>query len=393
MIDEDQKHISGDQLERFFLTQLPADENRQIVRHLMTSCSQCRETAALVGKRSGIFTLEGQVDPTEPPSAMDTAIDAILEALQEGEDESRRRVRERQQAVALLAELEKRPAGERLALIQEDARFHHRGLFHYMLEKYLESARNEPKSGIALVSLALAVLDHLPQDRYKPALLSDFRVAGLAALANACRLTGSYEESKQAIENAWEHLENGSGDPLEEANLLSIEASLWRDLGQLDRSAGILDRAIQIYRQIGDDNRCARMLIQKGLAVGYAQPARGIKILHDALNMLDTSGEPRLELCAWHNLALFLNDAGEPREALAVLDSTRPLYLAFGDRHTQLLLHWLEARIARSLDNLSEAERVLTRVTAEFERRGMRHEQAIAALDLVQVHSLHGNVR
>ena len=60
----------------------------------------------------------------------DTRIDAKgLEALQEGEEESRRRVRERQQAVALLAELEKRPAGERLALIQEDARFHHRGLF------------------------------------------------------------------------------------------------------------------------------------------------------------------------------------------------------------------------------------------------------------------------
>jgi hypothetical protein len=135
------------------------------------------------------------------------------------------------------------------------------------------------------------------------------------------------------------------------------------------------------------------MLIQKGFAIGYVQPARGIKILQDALVLLDSAREPRLELCACHNLALFLNDAGEPREALSVLEEARPLYLAFGDRHTQLLLHWLEARIARSLNNLSEAETVLKRVTAEFGRRGMRHEQTIAALDLVQVHGLHGGMR
>jgi tetratricopeptide (TPR) repeat protein len=385
----DQEHISGDALERFFLTQLSPEENQKLVRHLLTSCPQCIETAALVSQRSGIFSLDGDLDLAEPLRTADTAVDAILGLLHELEGERTRRVRERFQGAALLFELEKRPPGERLALIQKDARFHHRGLFDQMLDKYLEAARNKPTSGIHLVSLALAILDLLPGDRYRPALLNDFRVAALAALANARRMAGFFEASKQAIASAWEHIEDGSGDPLEEANLLSIEASLWCDLGQHDRSAGSLDRAIQIYRQIGDDNRCARMLIQKGFAVGYAQPARGIKILKDALDLLDRAHDQRLELCAWHNLALFLNDAGEPREALSVLEMTRPLYLAFGDRHTQLLLHWLEARIARSLNNLGEAETVLKKVTAEFERRGMRHEKTIASLDLVQVHSLH----
>jgi tetratricopeptide (TPR) repeat protein len=391
MSNEHQNHISGDMLERFFLTQLSEEETQWLVRHLLTSCPQCLETAALVGRRSGIFLPEGELDAAEELPAAATSVD-LLGIFQQCEEERTRRARERVQGAVLLAELERRPAAERLALVQQDARFHHRGLFDQLLEKYLESARNEPRSGIDQVSLALVVLDLLPTDRYKPALLNDLRVAGLAALGNAQRLAGLFEEAKQPIASAWELLEDGSGDPLEEANLLSIEASLWRDMGQLDRSAGILDRAIQIYRQIGDDHRCARMLIQKGLAVRYAKPARGIKILEDALSLLDHVHDPRLELCAWHNLALFLNDAGEPREALATLEMTRPLYLAFGDRHTQLLLHWLEARIARSLDHLTEAEAVLKRVTAEFERRGMRHEQAIAALDLVQVHSLHGSL-
>jgi tetratricopeptide (TPR) repeat protein len=393
MRNEEQDHISGDMLERFFLAELAPEETRKLVRHLLASCPQCLETTALVGQRSGMFNLDGELDLSEPPSATDTAIDVILGILQQSEEEGKRRARERAQGAALLAELERRPPGERLALVQNEARFHHRGLFDQMLEKSLESGRNEPRSGVALASLALAVLDLLPQDRYHLVLLNDFRVAGLAALANAKRMAGFFEESKQAIASAWEHLEDGSGDPLEEANLLCIEASLWFDLGELDRSAGILDRSIQIYRQIGDDNRCARALIQKGGAVGSADPRRGIKILEDALILLDTARDPRLELCAWHNLAVLLNDAGEPREALAVLDLTRPLYQAFDDGHTRLLLEWLEARIARSLDNLTEAEMILRKVTAEFGRRGMRHEQTIAALDLVQVHSLHGSVQ
>lgn len=390
MSNTDQNHISGDMLERFFLTQLTREETQRLVRHLLTSCPQCLETAALVGQRSGIFTLDGTLDLAEQLQATDAALDAILSIFQESEEERTQRARERIQGAALLAELEKRPSGERLALIQNDPRFHHRGLFDQMLEKYLESARNEPRSGVDLVSLALVILDLLPRDLYRPVLLNDLRVAGLAALANAKRMAGSFEESKQVIARAWELLEDSSGDPLEEANLLCIEASLWFDLSELDRSADTLDQAIQIYRQIGDDYRCARALIQKGGTVGMAEPRRGIEILQDGLALLDIAQgqDPRLELCAWHNLALFLNDAGEPREALAVLNLTRPLYQAFNDHHTQLLMEWLEARIARSLDRLTEAEVILQKVTTEFGRRGMRHEQRIAALDLVQVHSL-----
>lgn len=299
--------------------------------------------------------------------------------------------RERLQGIGLLAELEKLLPGERLATVREDARFHHWGLFDRILSQYLESARNEPQAGIDLVGLALAVVELLPKKRYKPALLNDFRAAAMAALANARRLAGFFEESKQAIRDAWVHLEDGTGDPLEEASLLSIEASLWRDLGQLDHSAGLLDRALEVYQQIGDDNRCARMLIQKGLAIGSADPASGIRILQDALGLLDAAQEPRLELCARHNLALFLDNAGTPREALAILEMTRPLYRSFEDTQTRLLLHWLEARIARSLGDLAEAEAVLQKVTTELDRCGMHYEQTLASIDLVQVYSLRGN--
>lgn len=385
---EDREHVSEGMLERFFGGRLSRRETRKLVRHLLTSCPRCLEMTALVGRRSGRDAL----DLAEPAHRTESSSGVFLSLLQEREGEAMRLARERLQGIGLLAELEKLPSGERLAAIRNNPRFHHWGLFDRILVQYLETSRNEPRAGVDLVGLALAVVDLLPQERYKPELLNDFRAAGLTALANARRLAGFFEESKHAIESAWEHLEEGTGDPLEEASLLSIEASLWRDLGQLDRSSGLLDRAIQIYRQVGDGDRCAQMLIQKSLAIGYAEPASGIRILRDALGLLDASQEPRLELCARHNLALFLNEAGEPREALALLEMTRPLYGIFSDRQTQLLLHWLEARIARSFGDLAEAEAVLQKVIAELEQRGMRYEQTLASIDLAQVYSLRGNL-
>jgi tetratricopeptide (TPR) repeat protein len=388
----DRDHVSEGLLDQFFQGKLARREVRGLVRHLLTSCPECLERATLAGRRADSAPLGDGPDVLEAAPALPrSSADLFLELLQDRGEETLRLARERLQGIGLLAELERHPPGERLAVIRAEPRFHHWGLFDRMLVKYLEYARNEPRAGIDLVQQALAVLDQLSGDRYRPALLGDLRAAGQAALANARRLAGFFEESKRAIEAAWGYLEEGTGDPLEEASLLSIEASLWRDLGRLDRSVRLLDRAVRIYQQVGDDNRCARMLVQKGLALGYADPASGIRLFQEALRLIDAAQEPRLELCARHNLALFLDAAGDPEEALAIVEMSRPLYAVFGDRQTQLLLHWLEARIARSFGDIAESEAVLRKITAEFAQRGMHYEQTIASIDLVHVYSLRGN--
>ena len=208
MSTEHQDHISGDLLERFFLTELPREEMQRIVRHLLTNCPQCLETAALVGQRCGIFTQDGELDLAEPPQATDSMVDIIARSPSGDRgrtDAARPRAAPGNQPPGRARDAPARH--ERLARIQSEPRFHHRGLFDRMLDRSLELARNEPRSGIELVTLALAILDLLPQDRYQPALLNDFRVAGLAALANARRMASFFELSKQAIEQAWEHLE------------------------------------------------------------------------------------------------------------------------------------------------------------------------------------------
>jgi len=153
----------------------------------------------------------------------------------------------------------------------------------------------------------------------------------MAALGNAKRLVGSFEEARLAFADTWRILDEGSGDPLEEAQLFELEASLLCDLGLFEAATELLNRAAAIYQAVGDDNRRARSLIQQAIAIGHPEPVRGIALLRDGLELLTSAEEPRLELCARHSLPWFLNDAGEPRGALTILEVTRPLYRAFAD--------------------------------------------------------------
>lgn len=91
-------------------------------------------------------------------------------------------------------------------------------------------------------------------------------------------------------------------------------------------------------------------------------------------------------------MAWFLNDAGEPQEALSLLEVSRPLYRSFADSWTQLRLHWLEGRIARTLGDLPNAEAVFQKISRAFETRGMHFEQTMVAIDLVEVYSLQGKL-
>lgn len=394
MADDPEQHLSEELLEKFFRVKLSRAETARLVRHVLSACPQCRELIALVGSREE-FRLWPDEDHADAVLSIEAnAYAPVFSKLLEvpRDEDILRLARERVQGFGLLSELERLPPDQRPARIREDDRFHHWGLFDRILSTYLSYSRYDPQAGVNLVELALVVLETLGPDEYPEELLVDFRGAAFGALGNALRLAGQLKEAQAALVSAWETLEEGTGDPLEEGNLLSLEASLYRDLGHFKRSAALLDRAIDIYQEIGDANAQARMLIQKSNALGYLDPLQGIEILQDAMAILDAAAEPRLELSARHNLIWFLNDAGQPQDALALLEMSRQLYKCFADPWTQLRLQWLEGRIARSLGDLQVAEAVFRKVWNAFEERAMLYELTISSIDLAEVYSAEGKL-
>jgi ATP/maltotriose-dependent transcriptional regulator MalT len=126
--------------------------------------------------------------------------------------------------------------------------------------------------------------------------------------------------------------------------------------------------------------------------IGQIDPERGIARIRQALPLIDVTQEPRLELCAQHDLAWFLNDSGKPEEALVVLDRARPVYQQFPDKWTQLRLHWLEGRLASSIGDLTEAESIFSQLWDEFRARNLNHELVLVSIDLAEVLVAQGQV-
>lgn len=56
-------HVRREQMERFLRAELPRQENRSIIRHLLTECPLCRETVREAARRQGFKTLAEAAEP------------------------------------------------------------------------------------------------------------------------------------------------------------------------------------------------------------------------------------------------------------------------------------------------------------------------------------------
>jgi len=161
-----------------------------------------------------------------------------------------------------------------------------------------------------------------------------------------------------------------------------LEASLKRDLGQVETAARQLEQAIRLYEQVGETQLVARVLVKLGNLVGGVEPGRGVEVLRQALELLADGSAPRLELCARHHLIWHLAAGGQPREALTLLEEARPLYRELGDPWIQMRLRWLEGLLAQKLGALGDAETIFERLWQDLRARESRHSLTLLSIDL-----------
>jgi tetratricopeptide (TPR) repeat protein len=380
-------HITTEVFRRFLEGRATKDEARQVVRHLIGDCAEC---VALTRKVVADF---GTWFPRPGRTGRDESFERVFEnAIGLVAPEKRRLAVERLRGWGLWASLEELQPEERTALALGDRRYHHWGFFRALLDASRSQSLSDPRGAVSIVELALRVSEILdPAAVGGEESATDLRAKGYGILGNARRLASDLPGAREAINEAWRLLEEGTGDPLERAQLLSFDASYIRMLGEFETAETTLEEALQIYTAAGDPHLQGRTLLQMGSAIGYADPARGIAYVRRALGLINISREPRLELCARHDLAHFLSDAGQPEEALAILDRARPLYKQFQDDWTQLRLHWLEGRIARALGYLEEAAQILRQVWRGFRGRALYYELVMVSIDLAETYVAQGH--
>lgn len=301
---------------------------------------------------------------------------------------------ERAVAPALVARLEVLPETRARLLIQNQPRFRTWGLVEELIARSLQAVfESEPSRGVRLARLAVSVAEQLDSDVYGRCLAADLRARAWGNLGNAYRCATQFRAAAAALRQADDLLLEGTGDPLEEANLLSYRASLATLLGDHELSLDILDAAAAIYRELDESVLLGKILLQKSTALAFLDPARGLEAAREAERLVAGTGDRRLLFGARFNQIGCLVETGRPDQAQMLLKASRYMTHDFDDPWSVLHVAWMEARLAFAQGRLEEAETAFERLLDELLRRDQRLDGVLAALDLAAVRLGRGKAR
>lgn len=386
----DAGHVSAEAMRLYLTQQAPNADAQRILAHLIRGCRQCAELA-----RGLLLEGVGGWYPAPGEAATQEMLEGLFERVSAaGTEGSRRLALEKLHGWAQWAALEPLTPEERALRIVDSPAMQTWGLHQRLIEASRWYTRQDPQEAVDIVQLAIMLAELIdPAKLGGEESRQDLLAESYALLGDAQRLASDFENSRHSFNEAWQHEEMGTGNPYTAAYIGRMEAYWMIDLGEFEVAEATLDDALAKYRSVGDVGEEGRILVKMGIAAGYAgDAARGVSHIRRALPLIDTKREPRVWMCAQHDLAWFLAEAGEAKDALEVLEGARRLYRQFPDDHTQLRLHWLEAKIARGIGKEDQAATILRQLWDEFRARDLRHDLLMVTLDLAEVMVAGGQV-
>jgi len=376
-------HPNDDVLEEFVLSL--DEEHKSLLGHL-AGCNYCR---------SRLYYLPRPL-PLHPKDALGNPRAGIYEA---GLAESRRALsewqaileRERDEAPGLFVALSEQPAEGRELLLRDSPRFQTWGVFELLVERSLEASLQDPAFGGYLGRLALHLSGHLDRGRYGAERITDLRARAWAFVGNACRLQFDFQGAEKAFGQAYQELKKGTGDGLERAIFLDLKASLFRDQRRFDEALHLLQRAVDLFLSHGERHRAGRSLVNMATVNHHAGSLEAaLSALHQALPLIDPEREPRLLLCARHNLVDYTAGLGRFLEAQRLYREARPLYRSFNEPWVQNRRRWVRGKIARGLGQLRHAETLFLAARDGFLAEGIPYDTALVSLELALLYAEQG---
>lgn len=302
-------------------------------------------------------------------------------------------LREREAVGSLWAELVACPESQRQQLLQENSRLWSWALLERLLEESRDGSVQSTTYGESMGFLALELISLLDADLYGAEELEDMQARAWGFIGNARRVRSDLQGAEEAFGEAYQHLLDGTRDPMERAKLLDLKASLLRDQRRFDDALRLIRRAVSIFLAAGERHRAGRALLNLATIhhdTGNADVS--IPVLYQALELIDSEREPRLLLSARHNLIGYLVEAGRFMEAHTLFVQTRPLYRKFDDPWTQNRYRWIQGMIARGLEQPKEAEAFFLAAREGFVAEGIPYDTALVSLELAMLYLEQGRL-
>ena len=374
-------HPNDEVLEEFLLSL--GEQHRPLVRHL-TWCNYCRSRLVYLPRPLPLSPDTGKGAGPGYDQTVSTSRRAVAEWEADLE-------RERDDAPGFFVELLEQPAESRDLLLRDSPRFQTWGVFELLVERSLEVSIQDPAFGEHLGLLALRLADQLDRTRYGEERIADLRARAWAFVGNACRLRSDLQGAEEGFTGAYQQLKKGTRDGLERAIFLDLKASLRRDQRRFDESLRLLRRAVDLFLSHGERHRAGRSLVKASTVRYHAgNPEAAISLLHQSLPLIDPEREPRLLLCARHNLIFYLAELGRFPEAQRLYRDARPLHRSFNEPWVQNRRRWVRGKIAKGLGQLHQAETRFLAARDGFVAEGIPYDTALVSLELALLYAEQG---
>jgi tetratricopeptide (TPR) repeat protein len=360
-------HITRELLRAAHRGELPPRLLLQIgAQHLMAICPHCRREIDAWQKERG----PGAYDYSQVFQVLPKVI----------EEQAPRVIRQRRIAAGDLKTLLELPREKRAERIRR-AHDHFRGtaLAELLIEESQKKIQTDPQDAFHLAELARIVIHHSPN------VPGAFGLIALATahMANACRAAGELRRAVEHFGHArYVITHEGVTDPEILARVDELEGSLYNDQRLFDEAEERLARAALLYRLAGLKSEGVRVALKLSWVYFFrGNVARAIDTVRPALRRLRRVDDPRLYMCARYNLARYLTEAGEYREASDILATEADLFRQFPEPWTQLRVTWLRGKILAGQGKLEAAEKAFLEVLEGFIAQGHGYDAAMVSVE------------
>jgi len=200
-----------------------------------------------------LLEISGHVSARQSPPADPAAYDGIFDRIAAGVDETRKRlIAERKDALARWQSLEGHPQTRRLVRVRNDRRYQTWGFHQFLLKRSRHLAEDHPREALETADLALAVAKALAPSEHGEERTADLRAAAWIAIADARNRLGDADSAWDALHCAEEALEEGTGDPLDKAELEQLRARLLNAQGHDEEAKWATRKAANLLKRVGD---------------------------------------------------------------------------------------------------------------------------------------------
>lgn len=251
------------------------------------------------------------------------------------------------------------------------------------LEELEAPGSAHPSQGEELALLLLRLIERNPHEHYSTTLANEHRVRAYCTVGNFRRLLTDWAGSEAALATA-RQVASGLDRPGLEAKLLSIEASLAFDTGNLEDALGRMGRASEIHQKEGNLFGLGRIAVQRGatLATAY-RSEEALQEAEEAIRLLRAE-DAHLELLALFVRTQALVQLGRMPEAIMSLNDSSAMVRRVGGLMPRLQRQYLEGLALDTMGNVKEAEVLLKDVIRCFLEAEMMKNALIVWFDLFE---------